>query len=288
MAQVRKMKIKQVLNNNVAVTSNNLNEEIIVMGKGLAFQKRRGDTIDEEKIEKTFVLKDKETTMKLVELMKDVSDVYLDLSSRIIELAKSELTYELDDYLYIALTDHLSFAITRHKKGIELKNHLMWEIRKYYKREFQVALQALDIVEEEIGVRLPEDEAASIALHFVNSQLSGKNVMTAVKVTELVNNILKIVKYHFKIELDETSINYERFLTHIRFFAMRLLQNERLQDMYDQFFYDQMMKKFPESFECTTRIAAFIKDEYDWEISNDEKIYLTLHIHRITNRYGMS
>ena len=230
------MKIKQVLNNNVAVTLNNLNEEIIVMGKGLAFQKRRGDTIDKEKIEKTFVLKDKETTMKLVELMKDVSDVYLDLSSRIIELAKSELTYELDDYLYIALTDHLSFAITRHKKDIELKNHLMWEIRKYYKKEFQVALQALDIVEEEIGVRLPEDEAASIALHFVNSQLSGKSVMTAVKVTELVNNILKIVKYHFKIELDETSINYERFLTHIRFFALRLLQNERLQDMYDQIF----------------------------------------------------
>lgn len=282
------MKIKQVLNNNVAVTLNNLNEEIIVMGKGLAFQKRRGDTIDKEKIEKTFVLKDKETTMKLVELMKDVSDVYLDLSSRIIELAKSELTYELDDYLYIALTDHLSFAITRHKKDIELKNHLMWEIRKYYKKEFQVALQALDIVEEEIGVRLPEDEAASIALHFVNSQLSGKSVMTAVKVTELVNNILKIVKYHYKIELDETSINYERFLTHIRFFALRLLQNERLQDMYDQIFYDQMMEKFPESFECTNRIAAFIKEEYDWEISNDEKIYLTLHIHRITNRHGVS
>lgn len=49
-----------------------------------------------------------------------------------------------------------------------------------------------------------------------------------------------------------------------------------------------MMEKFPESFECTNRIAAFIKEEYDWEISNDEKIYLTLHIHRITNRHGVS
>ncbi|MEK4303918.1 PRD domain-containing protein [Oceanobacillus sp. FSL K6-0251] len=202
------MKITKVLNNNVVMSKDESNQEIVVMGKGLAFQKKTGDAIESSKVEKTFVLENSNVAKKLAELMKETSEIYLDLSYKILELAKSQLTYKLDNYLYVALTDHLSFAITRHKNGIDLKNPLLWEIRRYYKQEFQIALKALDMVEEDTGVRLVEDEAASIALHLVNSQLSGENMDTAIKVTELVNNILNIVRYYFKIELDEDSINY--------------------------------------------------------------------------------
>lgn len=47
------MKIEKVLNNNVVQALDN-NVEYIVMGKGLGFQKRVGDLVDKEKIEKTF------------------------------------------------------------------------------------------------------------------------------------------------------------------------------------------------------------------------------------------
>lgn len=119
------MEIKQVLNNNVVLTNNQANQEVVVMGRGLAFQKKPGQVVDVSKIEKTFVL-DTGVAKKLTELMKDTSEIYLDLSYKILELAKSQLTYKLDDYLYVALTDHLSFAITRHKNGIDLKNPLLW------------------------------------------------------------------------------------------------------------------------------------------------------------------
>lgn len=280
------MKITKVLNNNVAMTKNESNQEMVVMGKGLVFQKKVGDVIDTLKVEKTFILENSGVASKLAELMKDTSEVYLDLSYKILELAKSHLTYKLDDYLYVALTDHLSFAITRHKNGIDLKNPLLWEIRRYYKQEFQVALRALDIVEEDTGVRLAEDEAASIALHFVNSQLSGDNMEAAVQVTEMVNNILTIVKYFFRIQLDENSISYERFLTHLRFFTIRFIRKENSDDTYDNFLYEQVKQKYSTAYECTERIAAYIAKNYDWDISNDEKVYLTLHIHRITNRPG--
>lgn len=281
------MKITKVLNNNVAMTKNQSDQEMVVMGKGLAFQKKAGDGIDTVEIEKTFILESSGVANKLAELMQDTAEVYLDLSYKILELAKSQLSYNLDDYLYVALTDHLSFAITRHKNGIDLKNPLLWEIRRYYKQEFQIALQALDIVEKDTGVRLAEDEAASIALHFVNSQLSGENMAAAVQVTEMVNNILNIVKYHYQIELDENSINYERFLTHLRFFAIRFIRNEKSEDAYDKFLYEQVKQKYKSAFQCTERIATYIAKEYAWEISNDEKVYLTLHIHRITNRHQL-
>src|SRR5699024_10343070 len=151
----------------------------------------------------------------------------------IIALAKDKLPHKLDDYLYVALLDHLSFAVERHGKGLDLKNPLLWEIRKYYREEFNIALEALEMINETLDIELPEDEAASIALHLVNSQLSGESMAKTVQVTGMVNDILNIVKYYFQMDLDEDSVNYERFLTHLRFFATRFIRKEKLKDTYD-------------------------------------------------------
>ncbi|GIN06876.1 transcription antiterminator BglG [Shouchella clausii] len=279
------MQIKKVFNNNVVLAKNEWDQEMVVMGRGLAFQKKAGETIDTAKIEKTFVLEKRGVSDKLAKLLRDTSELYLNIASKILDYAKSQLPYKLDDYLYVALTDHISFAIKRHKENVHVKNPLVWEIRKYYKQEYQVALKCLDIIEEQTGVRFPEDEAASIALHLVNSELSGGNLATAVQVTELVNNVLNIVKYHFKMELDETSINYERFLTHLRFFAIRFIRKERMADSEDNFLYEQLKSKYPESFQCSQKIKIYLVKSYNWSISKDEEMYLTLHIQRVTKRH---
>src|SRR5699024_8895937 len=202
------MKIKKILNNNVAISHNELNREIIVIGKGLAFQKKEGTPLNPDKIDKTFVLDNKGVSNKIAELLKDIPEIYLDLSHRIISAAKKEIPYQLDEYLYVALIDHLSFAVERHKQGLELKNALLWEIRKYYKQEFQVSLEALGMINEELDTDLPEDEAASIALHFVNSQISGEDMFKTIQMTEMVNDILNIIKYYFQMDLGKESISY--------------------------------------------------------------------------------
>src|SRR5699024_2114888 len=120
------MKINKVLNNNVVVTTNQHGQEMVVMGKGLAFQKKVGQNIEKDKIEKHFVLQDTDTSEKLNQLLQNTSDKYLDIASEIYEYARAKLPYKLNDYLYIALTDHISFAITRMKEGIQLKNTLLF------------------------------------------------------------------------------------------------------------------------------------------------------------------
>ena len=281
------MKIKKIYNNNVVLAQRENETEMVVMGCGLAFQKKAGDTIDSEAVEKTFVLKnqnDYEVYEKLAELLKDVPVEYVELSDKIITFAKSVLPNKLDNYIYIALTDHISFAIARHKQGIEFKNVLLWEIKKFYKQEFAVALKALDIIEEEIGIHFEEDEAGFIAMHLVNSQASNENMASVVAVTKMVNSVLNIVKYHFQMDLDESSINYERFITHLRFFAMRFLRKERVEEeRVDQFLYEQVERKYSEAFRCCQKIATYLESSLKWEISNDEKVFLTLHIHRVTN-----
>ncbi|TBX74720.1 PRD domain-containing protein [Bacillus mycoides] len=280
------MEIKKILNNNVAITHNEFKQEIVVMGKGLAFQKKVGETIDVSKIEKTFVLEKHGVSEKLAKLLEDTSELYLNISSKIINYAQSKLAYKLDEYLYVALTDHLSFAVSRYKQGIQLKNALLWEIKKYYKQEFQIALQALDMIENDIGIRLGEDEAASIALHLVNGQLASDNMASVVQATEVVNNILNIVKYHFQIEMDENSVNYERFLTHLRFFSIRFTRKEHAVEGDDQFLYEQIQLKYQSAFQCSQKVKLYLQNVYNWSVSNDEIVYLTLHIHRVTCRHA--
>ena len=279
-----KMEIKKVLNNNVVIIENEKNQEMVVMGRGLAFQKKVGQSIDESKIEKTFVLQNRGISEKLNQLLKHTSEKYLDISTEIIEYAQTILPYRLDEYLYVALTDHISFAIAREEQGIQLENTLLYEIRKYYKAEYEIAIKALGIIEKHTGVRLGEDESGSIAMHLVNSQISGENMQVAVQVTEMVNNILNIVKYHYQMELDETSINYERFITHLRYFSIRFIRKEKMEETIDQFLFEQIQYKYEKAFACTKKIDIYLKERFNWPLSKDEKVYLTVHIHRVTYR----
>ena len=86
------------------------------MGRGLAFQKKVGETFDSQKVEKTFIL-ETQVFLKSLQDYKGYSELYLNIASKIMDYAQSQLPYKLDEYLYVVLTDHLSFAISRYKKG---------------------------------------------------------------------------------------------------------------------------------------------------------------------------
>ncbi|MEK4741072.1 MULTISPECIES: BglG family transcription antiterminator LicT [unclassified Bacillus (in: firmicutes)] len=281
------MRIHKILNNNVVCTMKDNETEVVLMGRGLGFQKKVGDTIDESKIEKTFVLETKELLEKLARLLTEIPVQNLEITERIIRFAKTVLPGELSDYIYLTLTDHLSFALTRHKEGMDLKNTLLWEVKRFYQKEFEIGLQALHIIEEETGFRLSEDEAGSIALHFVNAQQGEPAMQQTVAMTKIVQDILNVVKYHYKMNLDENSFNYSRFVTHLRYFAQRLMQKE-LNSADDDFLYEQVKSKYHEAYCCTEKIEAYLRKAHNSHLSKDEKVYVTLHIHRVTKRNELS
>ncbi|MET1030971.1 BglG family transcription antiterminator LicT [Domibacillus tundrae] len=283
------MEIKKVFNNNVVLAQNKEGQEMVVMGRGLAFQKRPGDDFDAGKVEKTFVLENRGVSDKIGELLREVPEEYLNIADRIISIAKKRLGTGMDDYVYVALMDHISFAVTRHKQGIVLRNALLWEIKKYYKDEFAIGLEALNVIEEETGIRMEEDEAASIALHLVNSRVSGEGLDSAVQIVKVVNDTLNIVKYHYQMELDESSVSYERFLTHLRFFAIRLVRREKnTSESSDDFMFTQVQKRYSDAYACSEKVASYVNKTFNWSVSIDDKIYLTLHIQRVTSRQELN
>ncbi|WP_239256805.1 BglG family transcription antiterminator LicT [Listeria ilorinensis] len=277
------MVIKKILNNNVVVAENTSGKEIVVMGRGLAFQKKIGDIVDESCIEKTFVMETNELSEKLSELISEIPMQHLKVADDIVSYAKEALDADLSDNIYLTLTDHINFAISRYKQGINLKNALLWEIKKFYQPEFQVGLKALGIIQEHLGFILDEDEAGFIALHIVNARQDGQQMTNTLAMTQIVQDILSIVTYHYGMMLDETSLNYTRFVTHLQYFAQRMLRNEVIESG-DDFLYEQVQKKYPEAFHCTEKINAYLINTHQTKLTRDEQVYLTIHIYRVTER----
>ncbi|PJN88571.1 BglG family transcription antiterminator LicT [Bacillus sp. mrc49] len=277
------MKIKKIFNNNVALTEDSNQTEMVVMGRGLAFQKKNGDEIDPVNIEKTFITPSKAFADKLSDLLDEIPYEMMELSKDIIEMANGDLQTELNDSLYLTLSDHIHFAVTRTKNGFPIKNAIMWEVQKFYKAEYRAALKALNMIKAETGVSMPEDEAASIALHLFNARQDGSGMEETMAMTNIVNDVTNIVKYHYGFNFNEESMNYSRFITHLRYFAYRILRGE-LNDDNNDGLYQQVKLQYPQADQCTKKVQAYLKKQYEMEMTTDELAYFIIHIQRVSNR----
>ncbi|MEI2394751.1 MULTISPECIES: BglG family transcription antiterminator LicT [Paenibacillus] len=275
------MRIERVLNNNVITVLNEQRKESVIMGKGIAFKKKEGDLVDTERIEKMFTLDNKGLSEKLQNLLSEIPMEHMEVSDKIINYAKLHLGRKIHDSIYVTLTDHVSFAIQRSLKGINMKNALLWEIKQFYQEEFEVGLEALKILRHDYGIVLPEDEAAQIALHLVNAEMN-ENIGNMVDITKIMHDILSIVKKHFNFEYDEDSLMYFRFITHLKFFAQRLLKDRDIRST-DNSLYSMVKEQYQEAFACVERIKIYISKTYNRGITKDEMLYLTIHIQRVVN-----
>ena len=277
------MRIIKTFNNNICLVEDAKHQEMILMGKGIAFGLKKDDEVDPNKIDKKFVFDTKELNDKFNALFDQVPVKYIELSSNIIDYATKALNIIFDNSIYLALSDHISYAIERYQNGEVLKNALLFDIKKFYPNEFKVALKALDMIAYETDIKMSEDEAGFIAMHFVNASQSGEAMSQTIAVTKMVEDILQIVEYHYHLALDVNSINYIRFVSHIRFFARRLFSNEIYNDDQDDLF-EQIRNKYPTSYQCSLKVKKYILLNYNIDLGNDEMVYFMLHINRVCTR----
>jgi beta-glucoside operon transcriptional antiterminator len=276
------VKIAKIINNNVISVIEG-DQELVIMGRGIGFQKRPGDDVDEGKIEKVFKLENKDMTSKFKELLYEVPPEYVNVTEEIIQYAKQQLGKKLNDIIYISLTDHIHFAIERQRQGMQIVNPLLWEIKRIYKEEFQIGQKARQMIQDRLGIELPEDEAGFITMHIVNAELN-EEMGDIVTMTKIIQDILTIVKYHFKIQLDEESLNYFRFLTHLKFFAQRLM-NKTLLNNEERDLYELVKQKYREAYACTEKIKEYIQKTHHYTLTAEEELYLTIHIDRVVRRH---
>lgn len=274
------MIVEKVLNNNVVVSIDpTTRKEVILMGSGIAFNKKPGQLIDVKRIEKTFIVDDENLGNKIKKLINQIPEGIFELTDEIITHAIVELNVELDKQIYVSLADHIAFAVKRFKNGITIKNELLNEIRRVHRNEFKVSLWAVDYINKKLDIQLPEDEAGFIALHFVNASYK-ETTMKSVESTKIIKDILNIIKYYFSIELDEDDLNYDRLLTHLKYFAKRIVNNNK-QNINDSGFIKVISTTYPEAYGCAIKIGEYIRSNNNYDVNEDEIVYLTMHIQRV-------
>lgn len=274
------MRIDKVYNNNVVLVKGDNNEEIIVMGRGLGFQKKPGDEIDASLIEKTFVMQDSKATNELTRVYVDLSPAETEVVLDIIKHGQKVLNTTFDTAFYIALADHIHYTLQRNRENLTIQNPLSWEIRKFFPREYQLGRDALKIIFEKLGVILPDDEISSIALHFINAQKDSGMIEQNYQISKIVTDILGIVRLFYGKVVDEDSVSYNRFITHIQYFAQRVV-NGVVQGKNDSFLYEQVKSNYPVAFSCSEKIKNYVESSYDFPMSKDEQVYITIHIQRL-------
>lgn len=273
------MVIQKVINNNVISAYDVNQQEIVIMGKGIGFKAHTGELIDESKIEKVFRIENENLSRQFQELLENIPLEHMQLTSDIISYAIKNLNVQLNQNIYITLTDHINFAIQRQSQGIQLKNALLWETKKFYHQEYLMGKYAVDLLNEKLGTEFTEDEAGFIALHFVNAEYN-TTINDTFEMTNMIQKILELVRLEMGIEFDEESLHYERFITHLKFLVQRLYRHELLKD--EEIEFARMMEnKYPKEYECSKHIAEYIEKEYGAGIASEEIMFLAIHIKRV-------
>ena len=277
------MRIKKIINNNILCAVDDKGNELIVTGRGIGFQRHRGETIDTALIERTYRMEEKTGQRKLRELVEKIPIEHLSLTEELIKHITSQIPQKLNESLLITMADHISFAILRKAQGVEFSNPLKGSIMCYYPTEYHLGQYCLGVIREQLGVILHEDEAAFLALHIVNAELN-TNMSEMYDITKLIEGTISVVEYFYKKEFDRESLDFNRFVVHLRYFAQRLFQGKMMEDAQgerDEVFRQLIMKNCKEHYKCAQCVADYIKNTYQKNLSDEELIYLTIHLKRI-------
>lgn len=277
------MVIEKIINNNVVSSRDEAGFETVVMGRGLGFGKKKGDEIDSEKIDKIFRIEDKASLTKFKELIADLPIEYLQVSTSIISYAKKKLAVQLNQNVYLTLTDHISFAIERFKRGMIFNTALNHEVKRFYPLEYEIGKYSLDYIEKKIGVRLPDDEASSIAIHILNAELNIE-VKDSMKIIILMREILDMI-YEEVPQMKRDSIEKDSFMSFVKLLCLRLMKEKPLREHGDAALLDFVKKNDSEIYELTEKIGFYILEKYDCALSEEEKIYFTLQIKRVKDLF---
>lgn len=272
------MKITRVYNNNVIAATDG-NQEMILTGNGIGFQKKADDLVDEKKINKQYIFEDSQRT-QFNQLLNRTPILYFQMAESIANRACTELNIELSNQILISLTDHIWYAVERKKRNISMPSLMLYDVKNLYPEEFKVGMWAVKLIEVNTDVTLGEHEASFIAMHIVNATIKSAKSNTK-KILSFISDIQNIIENTFSITFDETSFDYFRLVTHLKFLAQHVFQKtpQTKEDM--GMFYDTLLQNHIKMERCIDNITEIVKMNYQYTLSKDEQVYLMIHINKV-------
>lgn len=270
------MRVIKKINNNYALAIDDNGDKVIIYGKGVGFKEIPYDLLDEQLIQEKYQLIDKQ----YVSLLDSVDKYIIDISSKIVEMGRKYLSVDLNPNIVFTLADHINFAMYRYDNEIDMHNPMNTVINVIYPTEAKIGELALKIIKDDSGIEFPNDEISAIALHFVNAEYGINDMYEITRMTEIIEKILEIISSYFNISLKTDSLEYSRFVLHMRYLMVRRIKNIKLDHIYTDL-YETAKKDYPQAYGCAMEIVNYLKINYEWLLSKEETFYILLHINRL-------
>lgn len=278
------MRIAKVLNTNAVLANNENGTEVLVLGNGIGFKKKPGETLEQQKIEKQFSITDQAHLNRFVELLKAIPKRYFIVAEEIIGYARTEYPdIQLKETIRLSLVDHIHNAINNFTQDIVIPNTMLTDIERFYPNEYSIGQFGLDIIYQNFGMRLPDDEAGFIALHFVMAK-QGSESKNIEKMISIVHEVDGLVRQSLDIQLVEGSMAYFRYMTHLKFFAERVSKGYHYPETRNTSVLMTLTKIYPKEYQCSKKVCAYVEEKYNYAAGDEEEIYLMVHLAKLGNK----
>ncbi|MCV2394453.1 PRD domain-containing protein [Actinotalea sp. M2MS4P-6] len=273
--------VKRVFNNSVVLAADPTGAEQVLLGRGIGFHVRPGEPVDPTLVDKVFVLQERGSAERLAALLSDLSLVEIEAAQEVLREAREALGDHISDHVFLPLADHVVYAVRRARDGQPAIDYqLRWEVQHLYPAEVEFSRRALDLIHERLGVRLPDAEAVPMALHFVNAQFGSTDIGGTIRMTEVLAEILGQLATELGVEVDEDSLDVARFVSHLRYLFMRGRTGAELAATPPGV-VEAVRSAQPLEHAAAVGIARLLQDRFGWPATDEETLYLTLHVARL-------
>lgn len=271
--------VLKTINNNVVSCQDENGCEYIVMGRGLGFGVKAGQTILEEQAEKLFRITGQDNMERLSSLFASLPHEQVEFCAELIEYACAALDRKLNESIFYTLSDHICFAIQRIETGMSFTNALHTEVRLFYPKEYAVGCYALAEIQRRFQVSLPEDEAASIALHLLNAEYENSLGIT-MRVTQALGDMLHVMENHPSFHLDRESLYFDELIVHLKFLALDQFSQDRSVPR-ESYFTALISRAFPEDYRLAGILGSTLEQASGQPLTPEQLAYLTVNLHRV-------
>ncbi|MCK6257971.1 transcription antiterminator [Fictibacillus sp. KIGAM418] len=271
--------IQKTLNNNAVVASNASSQELIIIGKGIGFGKKIGDVITDDAIDKLYILTNEKEQEQYKTLVHSLDESFIELLNDVITHIEGRMQTTLNEHIHVALTDHVAFAVKRLEQGMDIRNPFLSETQTLYPKEYTVAEEVIEQINQSLGIHLPEGEIGFVALH-IHSAVTNKSLSDINEHSRLINRLAAIIEESLSIKLDHKSINYLRLVRHLRHTIERMEMGEQV-DKQEKL-AKVLKEEYPLCYNLAWKLIKVMQNTLNKPIPEAEAVYLTMHLQRLT------
>ncbi len=272
--------IKRVYNNNVLLAELADGSEMVLVGKGIGFNHRPGESVDLDSVDQRFVPDGSYAASHVAGVLGDAPLEQIELAQEITAMAQSELKLEPRQSLLVPILDHLGFAVQRAREGIRVDFPLRWEVAQLYPAEGALGRRVVALITQRLGVQLQDEEWVAFALHFVNQQWTKSDFSKTVSMTETIARVFSLLSVRWDKNIDENALSASRFVTHVRYLFARSAEATSSASIQVDVL-SSVRQAYPEAAAAALEVAKLIGGALGREVGQDEVAYLALHTSRL-------